>query len=179
MRIKKNHSNKTKKYFELCKKQVKNTPDDPKAHYDLGLMYKASDNIEEALACFETAIKLMHSTSIEMLESKLMYATILISLAETLIKKKDYKQAMLYLNEGINIFPESPILLSLIGRVYKECSQFMKAIEFYQRASNAKPDAEGIHHNLVDLYIMTEQPEKAIAQLNTACKYLPKSAIIL
>ena len=153
---------KTEKYFELCKKQIELTPDDPKAYYDLGLMYQSVENLENALDCFERAFDLMSSETLENEESQLKFASILISLAEILIKKGENEQAIVYLKRGHSMFPQSPIILSLLGRAYKESGDTQKSIEFYKRASSAKPDAEGIHHNLVDLYIKNGQPEKAV-----------------
>ena len=167
---------KTQKYHDMCKKQIALTPNDPKPHKELGLMYKAEKAYDKAIIQFEKAMKLIEGS--KTFDDRLMYTSVLLNLGEAYIRNQRYEDAILYLNKVLRMFPESPVVYSLLGKAYHMLDKVQEAIEFYQKAAKLKPDAEGVHHNLVDLYLKTGQFENAINQLKIAVRYSPNSAII-
>ena len=82
------------------------------------------------------------------------------------IKKEDYAKAMELLQMVIDDDPEDANAWNYMGYSLRKTGQFDEALAAYQKALAIKPKHKGALEYLGELYLQTDQPEKARAQLD-------------
>ena len=81
------------------------------------------------------------------------------------IKKEDYAQAIDLLQTVIDDDPEDANAWNYLGYSLRKQGRFDEALIAYQKALAIKPRHKGALEYLGELYLQTDQPEKARAQL--------------
>jgi tetratricopeptide (TPR) repeat protein len=90
----------------------------------------------------------------------------------------NYELAINYYKNAITADPTYAEAYSLLGLTYRFISQFQRAIFCYQKAIELLPKKEGGFYNgLAIVYMCLEEPENAIALLNTAIKIDSKVSV--
>jgi len=130
----------------------------------LSYIIKARNNPEKADEYFKKAFNIFP----EYLEG--YYSAISFYL-----KRKSYKKALFFAEQGIKYFPLSAELYILAGDVCKKMKNFKKAYSFYQKALQIKPDSIEAHNALGDLFLMQNDFENAITEYKAAVKIDPKN----
>ncbi len=82
-----------------------------------------------------------------------------------LIEKEDYETAINALFDELDLDPDNPDILSLLGFSYRKIRQYDDALTFYEWALKAEPRHRGANEYLGELYLETDQFDKAMQQL--------------
>jgi len=88
-----------------------------------------------------------------------------LSDAKQAIKKEDYDAAIKELNRLNETESGDADVLNLLGYSHRKLEDFDKALDYYKQALNADPKHKGAHEYLGELYLQTNQLEKAEEQL--------------
>jgi len=78
--------------------------------------------------------------------------------------------------EKLKSDPNNPDLLAAIGNIYYDVQIYPTAIEYYQRALNARPEDVPIRTDMATAYWYTGNVDGAIAEFNKALTYDPNKA---
>lgn len=82
-----------------------------------------------------------------------------------LITVGDFDGAIDKLHEELDYDPDNPDILSLLGFSYRATRRYDEALTFYQWALRSDPDHKGANEYLGELYLQTNQLDKAMHQL--------------
>ena len=83
-----------------------------------------------------------------------------------LINAGEYESAIDRLHEELDYDPDNPDILSLLGFSYRKTRNFEDALTFYQWALKVEPKHRGANEYLGELYLETNQLDKAVEQLD-------------
>jgi tetratricopeptide (TPR) repeat protein len=82
-----------------------------------------------------------------------------------LIEKGDYEQAINLLHDELDVDPDNADIMSLLGFSYRKTRNYEDALTFYEWALRAEPEHRGANEYLGELYLETNQLDKAVKQL--------------
>jgi len=82
-----------------------------------------------------------------------------------LIKKGDYDVAIDMLHDELDVDPDNPDIMTLLGFSYRKTQNYEDALTFYEWALKAEPRHKGANEYLGELYLETNQLDKAVEQL--------------
>jgi len=82
-----------------------------------------------------------------------------------LIAQGKYDKAIDMLHDVLDIDPDNPDVMSLLGYSYRKTQNYEDALTFYEWALRAEPDHRGANEYLGELYLETNQFDKAVEQL--------------
>jgi tetratricopeptide (TPR) repeat protein len=82
-----------------------------------------------------------------------------------LIEQGNYKAAIDKLYDQLDRDPDNADIMSLLGYSHRKIRNFEDALTFYQWALRAEPDHVGANEYLGELYLETNQLDKAVEQL--------------
>ncbi len=82
-----------------------------------------------------------------------------------MIEAGRFQSAIDRLHDELDLDPDNPDILSLLGFSYRKTRQFEDALTFYQWALKVEPEHRGANEYLGELYLETNQFEKAVRQL--------------
>ena len=80
--------------------------------------------------------------------------------------KKIYSQAFKKLEKAYSSNKKDPDILNYLGYTSRKIGNFEEAEKFYLTGLNIKPDHNGINEYLGELYVQTNQIDKANERLN-------------
>ncbi len=89
-------------------------------------------------------------------------------LAQCKMQQKDYTGAITYLNNAMALSPNSPAILNLLGKAYKEQGNEAAALNCFKKSTMAKPEFSLSYLDTADIYAKRGDFEFAIEQLKTA-----------
>jgi len=150
-------------------------PFDPKAHFDLGLVYYYEKKYDQSMAQFESALSEdSHSSDarngIGMVDGELgrhaeaineyktviaqdpTYANAWINWGVELITLSDYKGAIEKLNHALELKPNYAVGYGNLGVAYDYLGDFTQAVELYERSLQLDPREREAYENLGSLY---------------------------
>ena len=82
-----------------------------------------------------------------------------------LIEKEEYETAINHLFDELDADPDNPDILSLLGFSHRKIRNFEDAMTFYEWALKVEPEHKGANEYLGELYLETNQFDKAVQQL--------------
>lgn len=82
-----------------------------------------------------------------------------------MIEAEQYESAINHLYAELDVDPDNPDILSLLGFSYRKTRNFEDAMTYYQWALKIEPDHKGANEYLGELYLQTNQLDKAVRQL--------------
>jgi len=82
-----------------------------------------------------------------------------------MIDQGRYESAIDMLYDELDVDPDNPDIMALLGFSYRKTQNYDDALTFYQWALKAEPDHIGANEYLGELYLETNQVDKAIEQL--------------
>jgi tetratricopeptide (TPR) repeat protein len=160
--------------YENSSTEVSNNP---RAHYNLGVVYMAEKNWAKAINEFETIPRLhplykrsdvwffsglCNQEAGNIKEAKRFYLKTIIlkpdkkeayeNLAQIAMSEKNYKGAAWLLEKCFQITPFDPYLDNKLGTAYAKQGKLRIALECYQEAVDLKPDYTEAWLNLIDVY---------------------------
>ena len=155
---------KRKFYLELCKKKVKEK-NDGASNFELGVLYKENDDIENAIKSLKKAISLDQKHSMAYFELGVIYE-----------KQKDYDKAIENYTESLRIKQDSEAFQSL-GVCYLKKGMFKEAYRNLVRAMMLNPNKYTIYNNLGAALEKSGNYDNAINMLEISIKLNPDNVI--
>jgi thioredoxin-like negative regulator of GroEL len=95
------------------------------------------------------------------------------SQAVRLIKREQFGEAIPYLDVALQAHPRSANILNYEGYAHRMIGNYNASLDYYNRALAIDPDHKGVHEYLGELYLQTQQLDKAQAELATLTKLCP------
>jgi len=82
-----------------------------------------------------------------------------------LIGQGNYESAINMLHDELDVDPDNPDIMTLLGFSYRKTQNNEDALTFYEWALKAEPKHRGANEYLGELYLETNQLDKAVEQL--------------
>ena len=82
-----------------------------------------------------------------------------------LIENGDFDGAINELYAVLDLDPDNPDILSLLGFTHRKKGEFEDALTYYEWALRSEPEHKGANEYLGELYLQTNQLDKAVRQL--------------
>lgn len=128
---------------------VKSNPNNYKAFYTLGESYKALNNKDKAMECFQKAYSVSKNTypetqdtaeattfnKTEPPEQNTDYANDYIDMGDMYYSKNDYENAIYYYESALKLLPENETLISKLAELYYQTKNYEKS-DFYRLTLN-------------------------------------------
>ena len=151
-------------YLELCKKKVKQTPNDS-SYYELGVLYKENNQIEDAIKSFKKTIELNPKHSMALYELGVIYE-----------QQNNYDDAIKFYTDSLKIKENSEVFQSL-GVCYLKNGMLKEAYRNLVKAMLLNPNKYTIYNNLGAVLEKIGNYDSAIQMLEIATKLNPKNTI--
>jgi len=165
---------------------------------NLGAIYALQGNTDQAVACFEKALRL-HVKLADALKLMELYAQIrkirqALALGEALLKHfpdrydvyvalgnlyaliKQFDKAMPYYEKAVALAPQKTQALNNLGIAYKELGLNEKALAAYQKVIAIQPNDSAVYNNLGNLLRQTGAFEQAYEALRRSIQLNPSYA---
>ncbi|MBI5115892.1 tetratricopeptide repeat protein [Candidatus Poribacteria bacterium] len=126
--------------------------DDSNAYCRLGAVYQAEGKLDDALAAYESALKILP-----------YYWAAHSGLGEVYEEKGNLDRALVHLTNARILNPGSPDLCVRIGRIYYLRGDMSRSAEAYEAAARLDPDWSVPHTWLADIYLRQGDVERAQA----------------
>ncbi|MCK5236358.1 MAG: tetratricopeptide repeat protein [Deltaproteobacteria bacterium] len=131
--------------------------DKPRAHYNLGVAYSKSANLDDAMKAYDIAIKLDPD-----------YGHAYFNMANLLLKIGRVDEAILRYERAVNLLPGLPRVYNNLGNAYMSVNDFSKAMEFYNKALLVDPRYAIALNNLGFIYKSMGDEDRAISYFRSA-----------
>jgi tetratricopeptide (TPR) repeat protein len=82
-----------------------------------------------------------------------------------LLAQGKYQTAIDMLHDALDLDPDNPDVMSLLGYSYRKTQNYENAQTFYEWALRAEPDHRGANEYLFELNMETKKLDKAVEQL--------------
>jgi len=174
-------------------------PDDPQAHYNLGVALKSAGRFDDAAASYRKAVKLKpdlaeaHNNLGTVLKDQGQFDAALSSYRRAIEIKPDFADAhsnLAYVLKQLGQFdaavascrravalnPNSPIAHNNLGILLQDAGQLDAALASYRRAIEIKPDFAEVHSNLGNILNELGQLDAAVASCRRALEIKPDFA---
>lgn len=186
------------RYRELCQRKVEDQPDDPQAHFELGLMeFENFHNDPEALGCFERCLRLQPGFGLAWLfagatlqrmghapeahaflqqaEQRGCAAPQLAELqGDVLYQMGRYAEAGMSFRRARRRSPANPELASKVGLAELRAGDRARGLARLRRALAAAPAQAGNHDRLVAALVWCEDLAAAAAVLDARIRQFPQ-----
>jgi|GEM_PF-1479804 len=114
----------------------------------IGVSYYESGEIEQAISYIKRALEFDRIYE----PAKRNLLRIYLIGANDYINKKMYDKAVYILSEGVQVFPDKPEILNLLGICYMEMGKFDEAVRQYEFALRINPGFEIAKKNMASCY---------------------------
>jgi tetratricopeptide (TPR) repeat protein len=151
----------------LWQDTVASQPDDPMAHYNLGIVLAKQDRLQEAIQCYQRTIEL-----------KPDYANAHYNMANLLARAGQLKEAIDQYRWTLRIHPNDADAHFNLGLILAEAGQPTQAVDEFQVALQLEPDFADVHAELG--YVLTDlgRVSEAITHMEQATKLKPADSHI-
>ena len=191
-------ANQTSKALEQFLQALEIYPDDPSLHYDLALAYDMKGSLDKTEYHLKEAIKLKpdYSDAYNYLgfvyfgqgkvnEAIKCYQKALdnelylnaqdahMNLGVAYLSLKDYRKAILHLDEAIRLVPNFAAAYNSLGKAYEGLRQYNKARFNYEKAVEFNPQYADAYLNLGKLLYRSGERKKAIESFDKVIRLEP------
>lgn len=154
------------KYYEiaeaLMRKVIEKDPLYTQAYITLGLTQQETDNIEDAIMCYEDAINI---------NPKEVFAYLNLALLHK--KNKNFDEAVKVYQKAIVNNPNNHFILSNLGNLFYLQKKYDDAILCHERSVKIKPDSEIAHYNFANTLFHSGHFERAKEVYSDTLKLSP------
>lgn len=148
---------KRKFYLEIGKKQLKEDPNNVRAIFDIGLIYKNRGELDKAAYMFEKAARIDET-----------YHNPYLALGEVYSQKKDYKKAEDYYKKAVLNNPKLVSAYVNLGDAYFNLRMYDKAEEALTKGLSLNEKSVMCYQNLFAVFIKKEEYGKALSLMEQA-----------
>lgn len=141
------------------KKAISLDPEFAIGHGNLGLVYKALSQYQDALSAFQTAIDL---------DPK--YKKPYLNIGSTYLDQKEYDRALEYYQKALEIDPDYALAYYAIGDFYFRQKKYSQAVIPSQQAQKLNPNHLDTYKLLAEIFMAQGQSQKAIEEINKGLK---------
>ncbi len=138
------------------------SPDDAKAHNNLGIVLWRRGDLDEAVTHYLKALEL-----------KPEYPEAHNNLGVAFVRQEKWDGAIMHFRKALERYPDSADLHNNLGRAYAGKGKLDKAIDHWRRAVELKPDSADAHNNLGTGFFQAEKWDQAISELQKAVEISP------
>lgn len=153
-----------KNELTLFSDQVRRNPGFARAHFNLGLAYKAEGNTVSAMNKFQTAASM---------EPSMSYAY--VNIGNIFFDNGDTKSAIEYYLKALNLNKSDGYLRNNLGVAFGIEGKTDEALKEFQEALKINPQFVSPYVNLGNLYASIRNFEKSLQYLNKAIEIDPRS----
>jgi len=188
--------------IRIYEANVKAFPDDIRSFLRLGLLYSQREENAKALPLLQKCTAAANASPEVWLEIAKVYGAMNRDADELaayqkfaksdpqnvdankrigslLMRKGDYNNAMTYLELANMMSPNDPGVMALLARGYVRTKRNKEAIELLTKAKAAKPDDPDVSYQLYELYAMTNQPQKALEEIQQLVEMKKEARYVL
>lgn len=140
-------------------------PINPRAHLNLGREYARAGQTNEAIQCFEAALRLQPN-----------YVTALYNLGTSLITAHQPQAAVAPLRRVLELEAEHAEAAYNLGNALAQLGDHTGAISAYQHSLRTQPDRLAARYNLANSLLALDRLTEAIAELRRAATLAPDQA---
>jgi len=144
---------------------VKDAPNSPGGHNDLGVEYAKQGRIEDAIRELRIAINI-----------KPDFSEALSNLSALYRRQKRYNDAIETLQASLRLKPRNVSALNNLGVVYTEMGRFDDAIMAFNSAMKIEKNFAEVHNNLGVVYLKQDKLEEALKEFGIAIQLEPNYA---
>lgn len=141
-------------YFEEALRQKNDTLD---AYFQLGLCYRDLERPSHAIAAFKKALALDPQDP-----------AVYYQLGQAAMEQNSYREAETYLQDGLKIKADHPLILIALGRLYTDTKQPSSAIKWLRQATQQDPDVWEGWYELGRAHIKQKEWKSALSALERA-----------
>ena len=155
----------------LLRRSISLDASDPRAHNHLAQVLLAQNAIEEAIACFEEALRVdpNHIDSLNNLAN--------------VVRSRDLKRSIALYRRALALHPDAPHATYNLANALRDDHGYEEALGLYERAIAAEPRHYHAHHNLAMLLEQSGRFAEAVkhyrAALSIHDKHLPSLARLI
>ena len=147
------------RYLLIEEEQLRETPDNPKPYYEVGLIYYALGRYQDAITAFERVIALQPN------EHRAYH-----KLGRSLVKRGDYAKALAVFTKYLTFDETNSDVYGEIGLLFIKRKEYDHAITSLTAALQRNPANILARHNLVILYLHLGKKEEALVLLDEGIK---------
>ncbi|MEK6868209.1 MAG: tetratricopeptide repeat protein, partial [Nanoarchaeota archaeon] len=147
------------RYLAIEEEQIRETPDNPKPYYEVGLIYHALGKYQDAITAFERVIALQPN------ERRAYH-----KLGRSLVKIGDYAKALVVFKKYLTFDETNSDVYGEIGLLFIKRKEYDHAINALTAALQRNPANILARHNLVLLSLQLGKKEKALMLLDEGIK---------
>jgi len=156
----------SRKELKDVRKQLRQNPNDIKAHVKLGIVYRKLGKDQEAIASYKEAIRI---------EPDFFNAH--LNLGSTYLDANQYQEAIVSYKEVTRIKPDVTDAHNNLGIAYTKLGQHKEAIVSFKEAIRLKPDYADAHNHLGNIHLGLGQYLTAIASYREVIRIKPGFAM--
>ncbi|MEK6920782.1 MAG: tetratricopeptide repeat protein, partial [Nanoarchaeota archaeon] len=147
------------RYLAIEEEQIRETPDNPKPYYEVGLIYHALGKYQDAITAFERVIALQPN------ERRAYH-----KLGRSLVKIGDYAKALVVFKKYLTSDETNSDVYGEIGLLFIKRKEYDHAINALTAALQRNSGNILARHNLVLLYLQRGKKENALMLLDEGIK---------
>jgi len=147
---------------QLCRQVSQAEPHNPKARYVSGLIAREAGDPQEAIRCFEEAVRLAPRN-----------ATPLWQLANTLAQTGRMDPAIACYQQLLQLVPNTEDVYNNLGLAFSAQGNLVQAEQALREAVRLKPDYAGAHYNLATVFQRQQKLDEALAAYEAALAVEP------
>ena len=148
------------------KEAIRLKPDYSDAYNYLGFVYFRDDKVDEAITYYHKALEN---------ELYLNPQDAHLNLGVAYLSRKEYRKAMLHLEEAIRLVPDFTAAYNNLGKAYEGLGQYDRARLMYERAVEFNPRYADAYLNLGKLLYRSGDREKAKSNFIQVIRLAPTS----
>ncbi|MEK7376926.1 MAG: tetratricopeptide repeat protein [Candidatus Margulisiibacteriota bacterium] len=172
--------------IEDIKKALKKNPRDPYAHKDMGGYFLLKGSYKEAVKEYKIASSLSPRVFADIVNSfeytiqkDLDNVPVRLGLVEFYLGIGELEDAVIELEELVEIAPEMAVIYNLLGKIYLKLGRIDGAIDLLEKAMQAGKGEASLLESLASAYIERERYAEAIGLYEELLKNAPSSKQVL
>ena len=148
--------------YSLIIRAIRNNPENPYYHTNLGTVFQAEKQYDKAAKCYQKAIHI-----------KPDYVDAYYNMGNLMSVQQQYEQAIVWYRHALQAAPDHLDARYNMANCYKNLKQYHQAIAGYQEALQRKPDHADSYNNMGNAYMALNRKKKATACYRKALDQCP------
>ncbi|MBU2567173.1 MAG: tetratricopeptide repeat protein [Elusimicrobia bacterium] len=150
--------------FTLWTATIRTSQSCPRAHYNLGNIYREGQSYEQAIDSYKKAIQYYP-----------LYSKAYNNIGLTCVDMGNPDTGLEYIKQAINIDPKNAEAYNNLGNIYFLKGEYNQALEMYKQTININPKIVSAYNNIGSIYFVRKDYENAIRNYNLVLKSDPNN----